>query len=102
MKHLGGKLGGVRAARLRIAVGDAGLDRTLVVVESQELLPKTFGNFAFTANNPQFTQQQGIGWVVEANKLHMVFSSENKQFAAFDQVFYFGMENLIEGRKLLV
>jgi transposase len=38
MKHLGGKLGGVRAARLRIAVGDAGLDRTLVVVESQELL----------------------------------------------------------------
>ena len=53
---------------------------------------KTFGNFAFTANNPQFTQQQGIGWVVEANKLHMVFSSENKQFAAFDQVFYFGMD----------
>ena len=37
-KHLGGKLGGVRAARLRTAVGDAGWDRTLVVVESQELL----------------------------------------------------------------
>jgi len=38
MKTLGGKLADVRAARLRIPVGDAGLDRTLVVVESQELL----------------------------------------------------------------
>src|ERR1700682_1423562 len=38
MKHLGGNLGDVRAARLRTPVGDAGLDRTLVVVESQELL----------------------------------------------------------------
>lgn len=38
MKTLGGKLADVRAARLRIRVGDAGLDRTLVVVESQELL----------------------------------------------------------------
>jgi len=38
MKRLGGKLGDVRAARLRIPVGDAALDRTLVVVESQELL----------------------------------------------------------------
>ena len=37
MKSLGGKLGGVRAARLRLPVGDAGLDRTLVVVESPEL-----------------------------------------------------------------
>jgi transposase len=36
MKCLGGKLGEVRAARLRIPVGE--LDRTLVVVESQELL----------------------------------------------------------------
>ena len=36
MKCLGGKLGEVRAARLRTQVGD--LDRTLVVVESQELL----------------------------------------------------------------
>ena len=36
MKRLGGKLGEVRAARLRTPVGD--LDRTLVVVESQELL----------------------------------------------------------------
>jgi transposase len=36
MKRLGGKLGEVRAARLRTRVGD--LDRTLVVVESQELL----------------------------------------------------------------
>lgn len=36
MERLGGKLGDVRAARLRTQVGD--LDRTLVVVESQELL----------------------------------------------------------------
>ena len=36
MKSLGGKLKEVRAARLRTQVG--GLDRTLVVVESQELL----------------------------------------------------------------
>jgi hypothetical protein len=36
MKPLGGNLGEVRAARLRAAVGE--LDRTLVVVESQELL----------------------------------------------------------------
>jgi hypothetical protein len=36
MKPLGGKLGEVRAARLRTRVGE--LDRTLVVVESQELL----------------------------------------------------------------
>jgi hypothetical protein len=36
MKPLSGKLSEVRAARMRLAVGD--LDRTLVVVESQELL----------------------------------------------------------------
>src|SRR6266853_1115528 len=36
MKSLGGKLEGVRAARLRTQVGE--LDRTLVVAESQELL----------------------------------------------------------------
>ncbi len=36
MKRLGGKLGDVRAARLRAQVGE--LERTLVVVESQELL----------------------------------------------------------------
>jgi transposase len=36
MKPLGGQLGAVRAARLRTEVGE--LDRTLVVVESQELL----------------------------------------------------------------
>jgi len=53
---------------------------------------KTYGNFAFTANNLTFMEEQGIGWSVQANKLHMVFSAENKQFAAFDQVFYFGMD----------
>ena len=36
MKHLSGKLSNVRAARIRTAVG--ALDRTLVVVESEELL----------------------------------------------------------------
>jgi hypothetical protein len=36
MKRVGGKLGDVRAARVRTRVGE--LDRTLVVVESQELL----------------------------------------------------------------
>src|SRR5664279_5317249 len=36
MKPIGGKLGDVRAARLRARVGE--LDRTLVVVESEELL----------------------------------------------------------------
>jgi len=36
MRRLGGKLGDVRAARLRTPVGE--LDRTLVVVESEELL----------------------------------------------------------------
>lgn len=36
MKHLSGKLSHVRAARMRAGVGD--LDRTLVVVESEELL----------------------------------------------------------------
>ena len=53
---------------------------------------KTFGNFAFTANNLTFMSEKGIGWAVQANKLHMVFSAENKPFAAFDQVFYFGMD----------
>jgi transposase len=38
MKPLGGTLGNVRAARLRLPVGDSKLDRTLVVVESEELL----------------------------------------------------------------
>ena len=36
MKRLGGKLGDLRAARMRTKVGE--LDRTLVVVESEELL----------------------------------------------------------------
>jgi hypothetical protein len=36
MQPLGGQLGPVRAARVRVPVGD--LDRTLVVIESQELL----------------------------------------------------------------
>jgi hypothetical protein len=52
---------------------------------------KTFGNFAFTAKNLQFTQQPNIGWVVQAST-HFVFSAENKQFAAFDRPFFFGMD----------
>lgn len=38
MQPLGGVLAAVRAARLRLPVGDTELDRTLVVVESEELL----------------------------------------------------------------
>jgi transposase len=38
MQPLGGVLAAVRAARLRLPVGDSELDRTLVVVESEELL----------------------------------------------------------------
>jgi hypothetical protein len=52
---------------------------------------KTYGNFAFTASSLQFTQQQNVGWVVQANT-HFIFSTENKQFATFDRVFYFGMD----------
>jgi hypothetical protein len=52
---------------------------------------KTYGNFGFTASNLQFTLQQNVGWAVQANT-HFVFSADNKQFAAFDQVFYFGMD----------
>jgi hypothetical protein len=51
---------------------------------------KTYGNFGFTASNLQFTLQQNVGWVVQANT-HFVFSADNKQFAAFDRTFYFGM-----------
>jgi len=52
---------------------------------------KTYGNFGFTASNLQFTLQQNVGWAVQANT-HFIFSADNKQFAAFDQVFYFGMD----------
>lgn len=52
---------------------------------------KTYGNFSFTASNLQFTQQQNLGWVVQTNT-HFVFSTENKQFAAFDHIFFFGMD----------
>ncbi|MGA2352333.1 MAG: hypothetical protein ABSF70_17995 [Terracidiphilus sp.] len=52
---------------------------------------KSYGNFGFTASNLTFIQQQNIGWVVQANT-HFVFSAENRSFAAFDQVFNFGMD----------
>src|ERR1017187_1964972 len=56
------------------------------------VVSKTYGNLAFTARNLQFTQlaQQQSIWVVQSNT-HFVFSAENKQFAAVDQIFYFGM-----------
>jgi len=57
MKSLGGKLGDVRAARLRLPVGDAGLDRTLVVVESPEL---------------QRGQKRGIAVVLRKAKVELV------------------------------
>ena len=58
---------------------------------SSSPVSKTYGNFGFTASNLQFTLQQNVGWAVQANT-HFVFSADNKQFAAFDQVFYFGMD----------
>jgi hypothetical protein len=53
---------------------------------------KTYGNFAITANNMQFTQVPGIGWAVASNTAHFVFSAENKPFASFDLPFDFGMD----------
>ena len=54
-------------------------------------ITKTYGNFSFTASNLNFTQSQGIGWSVQTST-HFVFSTENKQFAAFDKTFIFGMD----------
>jgi hypothetical protein len=54
-------------------------------------ITKTYGNFSFTTSNLNFTQEQGIGWSVQTNT-HFVFSTENKQFAAFDRSFIFGMD----------
>ncbi len=54
-------------------------------------ISKTYGNFAFTASNLNFTQEQGIGWSV-LTSTHFVFSTENKQFADFDKTFIFGMD----------
>jgi hypothetical protein len=54
-------------------------------------ISKTYGNFAFTASNLKFTQEQGIGWAVQSNT-HFVFSTENKEFANFDRSFSFGMD----------
>ncbi len=52
---------------------------------------KSYANVAFTASNLQFSEQENIGWVVQTNT-HFVFSSQNKQFAAFDIPFFFGMD----------
>ena len=52
---------------------------------------KNYNNFSFTASNLTFTEEQNVGWVVQANT-HFVFSAESKTFSAFDQVFYFGMD----------
>ena len=52
---------------------------------------KTYGNISFKASNLSFTQQQNIGWVVQANT-HFSFVAENTPFASFDQPFFFGMD----------
>ncbi len=52
---------------------------------------KNYGNLSFTASNLTFTDQQNVGWVVQANT-HFAFTAQNKPFSAFDQVFYFGMD----------
>lgn len=51
---------------------------------------RNYNNLSFTASNLTFTQEQNVGWVVQANT-HFVFTAQNKSFSSFDQVFYFGM-----------
>ena len=57
MKPLAGKLADVRAARLRTKVGD--LDRTLVVVESQELLEGQKRGIAAALKKAKSTRRSG-------------------------------------------
>ena len=61
---------------------------------------KTYGNFAFTASNLQFTQQQNIGWVVQADT-HFVFSAENRSIRCFRSSFLFrhGRTRLLRQRQ---
>ena len=54
-------------------------------------ISKTYGNLSFKADSLKFTQEQGIGWAVSSNT-HLIFSTENKQFADFYRTFYFGMD----------
>ncbi len=58
---------------------------------SSPSVTKSYGNFGFTASNLQFVQRQNLGWVVQADT-HFVFSAKGTTFAAFDQVFNFGMD----------
>jgi len=58
---------------------------------SSPSVTKSYGNFGFTASNLKFTEEQNVGWVVQANT-HFVFSAKNTTFAALDQVFNFGMD----------
>jgi hypothetical protein len=52
---------------------------------------KTYGNISFKASNLNFTQQEHIGWVVQADT-HFSFTAENTPLAAFDRPFFFGMD----------
>ncbi len=58
---------------------------------SSSTVTKNYSNFSFTASNLTFTEEQNVGWVVQANT-HFVFTAENKSFSAFDSVFNFGMD----------
>ena len=58
---------------------------------SSPAVTRSYNNFSFTASNLQFTEEQNVGWVVQANT-HFVFSAQNKTFSAFDSVFNFGMD----------
>jgi hypothetical protein len=58
---------------------------------SSPSVTKSYGNFGFTASNLKFTEEQNVGWVVQANT-HFVFSAQNKTFSAFDQIVNFGMD----------
>jgi hypothetical protein len=58
---------------------------------SAPTVTKSYANFSFTASNLKFTEEQNVGWVVQANT-HFVFSAKNKTFSALDQIFNFGMD----------
>ena len=72
-------------------MSDGGKQANMTFPLTSPAVSKNYGNFNFTANNLTFTEQQNVGWVVQANT-HFVFAAQNKTFSAFDQVFYFGMD----------
>ena len=66
MKRLGGKLTGVRAARMRAKVGE--LERTLVVVESQELLEGQKRGIAFALRQAK-VKLRSLGRLAQSGRI---------------------------------